>query len=255
MLKRIAILSLIYCYSACGLADPLYVQSRAITDLYGSVFLNKMDAKNVVFLERQARPSEVQNAVTEYAASHKFDKLTVIGQRQNLESTYIPVLTQFELPQFLSGMPIYLLQGRSRLEQDRKAIFEPLKPEEFEIRTDYDLRKALVEVRKKPPGFLVINAFSLTDSWGDKRSYKMIEETVLQHRTGHIEVGVCYPGFKTAMAVGPTVDPIDVSTVVAGGKSQSICANLDRLRQLERLDLYSQSAGKFYRVKSHAEHD
>uniref|UniRef100_A0AB39CDE3 Uncharacterized protein n=1 Tax=Pseudomonas phage HRDY3 TaxID=3236930 RepID=A0AB39CDE3_9VIRU len=255
MIGRIALLSLIYLYSACGMADQLFIQSRAITDLYGSVFLDKMDAKNVVFLERQAKPTEVQHAVTEYATSHKYDKLTVIGQRQNLEGTYVPVLTQFELPKFLSGMPIYLLQGRSRLEHDRKAIFEQLKPEEFEIKTDYDLRKALVAIRKKPPGFLVINVFSLTDSWGDKRSYKMIEETVLQHRTGQVEVGVCYPGFKTAMAVGPTVDPIDVGQVIAGGKSQSICANLDRLRQLDRLDLYSQSAGKFYRVKSHAERD
>lgn len=255
MVGRLVIATLIYLYSAVIGATELYVQSKAISELYGTVFLEKLDAKNVVFLERQAKPSEVEHAVHEYAAAHKFEHITVIGQRQNLEGTYFPVLTQFELPPILNGMPVYLLQGRSRLEQDRKAIFEPLKPEEFLVTNDYDLQKALVALRSKPQGFVVINVFSILDSWGDKRSYKKIEETVVAHRNQHVEVGVCYPGFRTALALGPTVDPLDVATVLASGKSSSVCANLDRLRRVDRLDLYSQSAGKFYRVKSRTEHD
>lgn len=248
---RFILASLIYVYSSILVGQELYVQSQTITDLYGSTFLDKMDAKNVIFLERQAKPTEVKHAVTQYAAAHKFDKIVVLGQKQDLEGQYLPILTQFDLPAVLSGMPVYLLQGTGRLAQDRKKIFESLKPEEFEIRTDYDLRKALVELRKKPKGFVVINVFTMMDSWGDKRSYQTIEETVILHRTGHVEVGVCYAGFKTALAVGPTADPIDVSAVIAGGNSKSVCANLDRLRLLDRLDLYSQSAGKFYRVNSH----
>ena len=252
---RFILCTLIYLYSSLLWAQELYVQSRTITDLYGPVFLDKLEAKNVIFLERQAKPQEVHHAVTEYAQAHKFDKLVVLGQRQDLDGVYYPILTQFELPAFLTGKPIYLLQGKSRLEQDRKKIFESLNPTEFVVRDDQDLRKALITLRSKPNGFVIINVFSVLDSWGDKRSYKAIEETVVQHRTGQVEVGVCYPGFKTALAIGPTTDPIDVSTVLANGKSESLCANLNRLRQLDRLDLYSQSAGKFYRVKSHAELD
>jgi len=255
MLGRLVLATLIYWYSAVIGATELYVQSKAISDLYGTVFLEKLDAKNVVFLERQAKPKEVEHAVHEYAAAHKFDHITVIGQRQNLEGTYLPVLTQFEVPPILNGMPVYLLQGKSRLEQDRKKLFEHLKPEEFLVTNDYDLRKALVALRSKNPGFVVINVFSILDAWNDKRSYKMIEETVIAHHNRHVEVGVCYPGFKTALAVGPTTDPLDVQTVIAQGKSASVCANLDRLRLLDRLDLYTQSAGKFYRVKSRTEHD
>lgn len=248
---RFILLSLIYLYSSILVGQELFVQSKTITDLYGSTFLNEMDAKNVIFLERDSNLNEVKNSVSQYAAAHKFDKIVVLGQPQDLGAKYIPVLTQFELPAILSGMPIYLLQGTGRLAQERKKVFESLNPEEFEIRTDYDLRKALVELRKKPKGFIVINVFMMQDSWGDKRSYTAIEEIVTAHRTGHVEVGVCYAGFKTALAVGPTADPIDVSTVIAGGNSKSVCVNLDRLRVLGRLDLYSQSAGKFYRVNSH----
>lgn len=248
---RFILATVIYLYSSMLVSQDLYVQSQTITDLYGSAFLEKMDAKNVIFLERQAKAQEVKHAVTQYAAAHKFDKIVVLGQKQDLEGKYFPILTQFKLPEILNGMPVYLLQGTTRLAQERKKIFEPLKPEEFEVRTDYDLRKALVALRKKPPGFVVINVFSMQDSWGDKRPYSVIEETVILHRTGHVEVGVCYAGSKAALAVGPTADPIDVGLVLAGGNSESVCANLDRLRQLDRLDLYSQSAGKFYRVNSH----
>lgn len=248
---RFILATVIYLYSSMLWCQELYVQSQTITDLYGSVFLEKLNAKNVIYLERQAKPNEVKNAVTQYAEAHKFDKIVVLGQKQDLEGQYFPILTQFELPEILNGSPVYILQGTGRLAQERKKVFESLKPEEFEIRTDYDLRKALVTLRNKPKGFVVINVFSMTDSWGDKRSYQTIEETVTAHRFGHVEVGVCYPGFKTALAVGPTADPIDVSKVVASGKSGSLCANLDRLRLLGRLDLYTQSAGKFYRVHSH----
>lgn len=249
---RFILATVIYLYSSMLWCQELYVQSQTITDLYGSVFLDKRDAKNVIFLERQAKPSEVKHAVTQYALVHKFDKIVVLGQKQDLEGEYFPILTQFEVPAILTGSPVYLLQGTGRLAQDRKKMFESLKPEEFEVKTDYDLRKALVAIQKKPKGFIVINVFSMADSWGDKRNYQTIEETVILHRTGHVEVGVCYAGFKTALAVGPTADPIDVKTVLASGKSGSLCANLDRLRLLDRLDLYSQSAGKFYRVNSHA---
>lgn len=248
---RFVLVSLIYLYSSLLASQELYVQSQTITDLYGSAFLEKMDAKNVIFLQRQANANEVKHAVTQYALAHKFDKVVVLGQKQDLEGQYFPILTQVKLPEILNGMPIYLLQGTGRLAQERKKVFESLKPEEFEIRTDYDLRKALVELRKKPPGFVVINVFSLLDSWGDKRPYSVIEETVILHRSAHVEVGVCYPGSKAALSLGPTTDPIDVALVLAGGKSESVCANLDRLRQLNRMDLYSQSAGKFYRVNSH----
>ena len=93
---------------------------------------------------------------------------------------------------------------------------------------------------------MIINVFSIRDNWGEKHSFKYIEDLVIDSRLKHIEVGVCYPGFKTALAIGPTID--DVQKVLKGESSTSMCASLERLHTLDRMEVYSQQSGNFYRV-------
>lgn len=244
------LLTLIYTYSLTAPAADLYVQSRAISDLYGDAFVRALNAKQVIYLDRQARPADVTHAVTTYAKAHSYDNLVLIGQYHSIgASKHVPVLTQFVIPDFLKNKPVYVLQGASRMEQERREALRLQTPitQEFMVDSDYTLRKALVSLRQLPQGFVFINVFSLKDSWGEKRSYLSIEDVVTEYKTGHVEVGVCHPGYKTALAVGPTIN--DVELVLKGESSVSVCASLERLQRLGRMELYTQSLGKFYRVK------
>ncbi len=254
---------LFLCISSVQAAPPpvkettptkLTIQSQTITDLYGFNFLYALNADKAILLNRGPRQQDVFHTVTQYATTHNYviTDFTVIGQFQKLEGQHYPVLTQFDIPEFLKkGDPVYILQGKTKLEDERSKLFSNLnpKPQVFPIRTMHDLSKTLVALKKQPPGFLILDVFGVTDEWGDKRSYLAIEETVLSHRLPHVEVGICYRGFKTALALGPTYSQEDAALITQHKNSSSICANLDRLRALGRLDLYIQSAGKFYRVK------
>lgn len=250
-MNRLILLTIIYWYSLSVSATDLFVQSRVVTDLYGDAYLYKLDARNVVYLDRQARQTDVTHAIANHVKAQSFTNVVMLGQYHSINAArHIPILTQFVLPAAIVKGPVYVLQGRSKLEAERKAVIEKQVKisKEYEIETDFDLRKALGELRSEPSGFVIINVFSLKDNWGEKRSYQSIEEVVTTYRTGHVDVGVCYPGFRTALAIGPTLDDVDL--VLKGENSSSLCASLERLRRLGHIELYSQSSGKFYRVNS-----
>jgi len=247
---RTFLLMLIYMYSLSVSAADLFVQSRMITDLYGDTYLHKLNAQNVVYLERQVRQVDVTHAVGGYVEANKYTGIILLGQYQSINATrYVPILTQFTLPDFMKDKPVYVLQGRSNMEVARKAVIEKQVTiaKEYDITSDYILRKALLDLYSQPEGYVIINVFSLKDNWGEARSYMSIEDVVTSYETGQVEVGICYPGFKTALAIGPSTDDIDL--VLKGENSISLCASLERLRRIGHVELYSQSSGKFYRVK------
>lgn len=247
---RAILFTLIYMYSLSVSAADLFVQSKAITDLYGDSFLHKLNAQNVIYLERQARQADVTHSVGVYAKAHEYTSIILLGQYHSINATrHVPILTQFTLPDFMKDKPVYVLSGKTKMEVERKAVIEKTVKisKEYEVTSDYNLRKALVDLRGQPDGFVIINVFSIKDNWGEKRSYMSIEEVVTAYKTGHVDVGICYPGFKTALAIGPTIDDVDL--VLKGESSTSLCASLERLRRMGRVELYSQSSGKFYRVK------
>lgn len=250
--KHFLLTTVIYFYTAItgvAHATDLVVQSRAITDLYGSAFIEHLGIKDAILLERQARQPDVAQVVKSYVHTEKFDKVILLGQFYSIDETkHIPVFTQFVLPASIVRGPIYVLQGASKLEEERKNVIEKQAKidETFNVETEYDLRKALAALRSLPRGFIIINVFSLRDNWGEKRSYKSIEEIVVSSNSKHVDVGVCYKGFRTAVALGPTPDDID--TILKGENSSSLCATLPRLIHLGRLDLYLQQSGSFYHV-------
>lgn len=246
---RPLLMSLIYLYSMTAFASDLIVQSRAITDLYGRTFISALNISDVIILERQARQRDVSHAVTTYVKDKDIANVIMLGQFYSINETrHIPILTQFTLPKFIAKGPVYVISGSSKLEQKRGDEIERQAKVNatFPVKTEYDLRKALIEIRNLPTGYVIINVFSVIDNWGEKLSFKFIEDVVIESRMKHIEIGVCYPGFKTALAIGPTVD--DVDKVLKGESSTSLCASLERLHRLDRMEVYSQQSGNFYRV-------
>lgn len=246
---RSILITLIYLYSLTAQSSDLIVQSRAITDLYGRAYISAFDVKDVIMLERQARQNDVAHAVSLFVKEQSITNVIVLGHPYELnEQRHVPILTQFKLPDFIAKGPVYVLSGTSKLEQLRGAeIAKQAKVDAtFTVTSEYDLRKALVTSRRLPTGYVIINVFSLKNNWGENNSYKYIENIVIGSRLNHVEVGVCYPGFKTAMAVGPTID--DVQKVLKGESSSSICVSLDRLHSLDRMEVYSQQTGNFYHV-------
>lgn len=246
---RPLLMSLIYLYSMTAFAADLIVQSRAITDLYGRAFISALDIKDVIILERQARQRDVSHAVTTYVKDKDFANVIMLGQFYSINETqHIPILTQFTLPEFITKGPVYVISGTSKMELMRGDEIERQAKvnASFTVKTEYDLRKAIIEIRNLPAGYVIINAFTIQDNWGEKYSFKYIEDIVTDSRMKHIEVGVCYPGFKTALAIGPTI--ADVDKVLKGESSTSLCASLERLHRLDRMEVYSQQSGNFYRV-------
>lgn len=246
---RSLLITLIYLYSLTAQSTDLVVQSRAITDLYGRAYISAFDVKDVIILERQARQNDVAHAVSAYVKEQTITNVILLGQFYELkEQRHVPILTQFKLPDFIAKGPVYLLTGTSKLEQIRGAEIEKQAKvnASFTVKSEYDLRKAMASFRSLPTGYVIINLFSLRDNWGEKYSYKYIEDIVVSSRLKHLEVGVCYPGYKTALAVGPTID--DVQKVLKGESSTSVCASLDRLHSLDRMEVYSQQSGNFYHV-------
>lgn len=246
---RSLLITLIYLYSLAAQSSDLIVQSRAITDLYGRAYINAFNVKDVIILERQARQNDVAHAVSTYVKEQSITNVIMLGQFYSInEQRHVPILTQFKLPDFIAKGPVYVLNGTSKLEQIRGAEIEKQAKVNavFTVKTEYDLRKALAAFRSLPTGYIIINVFTILDNWEEKHSFKYIEDIVIASRLKHIEVGVCYPGFKTAMAVGPTID--DVQKVLQGESSTSICASLDRLHKLDRMEAYSQQSGNFYHV-------
>lgn len=246
---RAILITLIYGYSLAVSASDLVVQSRAITDLYGRAYISALNVNDVIILERQARQNDVAHAVKGYVKEKEITNVTLLGQYYSInENRHVPILTQFTIPEFIAKGPVYALNGTSKLEVMRGAEIERQAKvnASFTVATEYDLRKALIAIRSLPTGYVIINVFTIHDNWGDKLSFKYIEDTVIDARLKHIEVGVCYPGFKTAIAIGPTVD--DVQKVLQGESSTSMCASLERLHALDRMEVYSQQSGNFYRV-------
>lgn len=247
------LITLIYLYgltfSLNAQSVDLVVQSKAVSDLFGTSIIDHLGIKDAILLERQARQPDVAQVVKTYVKSEKIDNVILIGQFYDVgETKHIPVFTQFKIPNDFFTEPVYVLQGASKLEEERRNVIDKQVKitRTFSVETEYDLRKAMTELRNLPKGFVFINVFSLKDNWGEKRSYKTIEEIVVNSNVRHVDVGICYDGYRTALAVGPT--PEDTEVIAKGENSTSICASLSRLVSLGRTDLYKQKTGSFYYV-------
>jgi hypothetical protein len=246
---RLILASLIYLYSLIGIAsaETLVVQSHVITDLYGTTFAEELSSQ-VVMLDRRARPKDVTHILNQYAQTEKYKEVTVLGQLYPIESSKrFSIVSQFTLNKVIKDK-VYVLQGAGELETERLAAIkeQTTVTEVFEMKTEHDLRLALIKLKRKDKGFLIINVFNLRDNWNAKLSYPAIEEIVVEANRTHVDVGICYKDFRTALAIGPTPD--DAIIVLTGGKSTSICASLERLKKLGSMDIYDQLSGTFYRV-------
>lgn len=243
--------AIIYLYSASVLGADYVVQTKSITDLYGNAFIEGLGAREALLLNRHPRQDDIAHTVHKFLQQRGAENVVLLGQKYDVGQTkYIPVLTQFTIDDKLIDGPVYVLQGDRWIEQERTRILgQQVKVEEvFNVKTEHELRKALAALRSKPRGFIFLNVFSYTDGWGVKHSFKDVEEYVsVVARLSHVEIGICYPDFKTALAVGPTLD--DVPLVLSGGISTKMCASIGRLSALKRMDLYTKRSGNFYRVK------
>ena len=246
---RFVLASLIYLYSMMAVAAPetLVVQSYAITNLYGTSFAEEISS-HVVLLDQGARPKDVTHILNQYAQTEKYKDVTLLGQLYPIESSKrFSILSQFTLNKVITDK-VYVLSGTGELETERLAVIKSQIPvtEVFEVKTEHDVRLALIKLKGKDKGFLILNAFNVRDNWNAKLPYTAIESIVVEANRTHVEVGICHKDFKTALAIGPTPD--DAIIVLTGGKSTSICASLERLKKLGSMEVYNQLSGTFYRV-------
>lgn len=244
---RFIIASVIYGYSLLASAGTLVVQSHTITDLYGVTFAAEV-GNDVVMLNQRARPKDVTHTLNAFVQAEKFKDVLVLGQPYQIDgSKRLSVVSQFTLNKVIKDK-VYVLQGNDDLARERLAQIQKQVSvtEVFEVKTEHDVRKAMLQLNKKDKGFLILNAFDVRDNWNAKLPYTAIEDIVIETNKTQVEVGICYKDFRTALAIGPAPD--DAKLVLAGGDSTSLCAALGRLKKLGSMDIYNQLSGTFYRV-------
>lgn len=209
-------------------AQATTVVSQEVADLYGHVFTGK-------YLIIQSTEAKDVDYVLNYAIEWERSLGQTIDENTN------GILTEIEPDASFFDMPVYSINGVGSLEE-RRARGD----ENFTVTSEFELRKVVTDLNTREKGFIFINAFSLTDVWGNRMSYDAIEKVIVETNRKHLEIGICRNNFRSAYAVGPTPDELD--SIIEGAKSTRLCANLNRLRHLRSVDHYKKHAGKFHFV-------
>ena len=231
--------------------NALAVQTAEVTQVYGHLPVLASGNTQAFFLDQGSSKKDVEYTVNTYAKKNNIGAAVLIGEgfTFDVESTVNhPVLSQIKLNADIFDGPVYILSDFSATAANRaNAIRAQLKNvEEFRADNEYDFRLQAIQLNKKPPGFIFVNAFNLTDSWGQYLTFKDAERFVVESNKVHVEVGICHAHFKTALAIGPLED--ELKAVIGGGSTDSVCASLRRLSDLGKKEQYTQHIGKFKRV-------
>ena len=236
--------ALIYMYAATVRGDTTIV-SPSIAELYGSALRG-----DVVIVHRGARYADIEYVINKYTTD---ENVIMMGRRYGLTipHKYVPILTQVDESVFLSpstifDLPVYTISSDGQYEVTRHAEFFPTS-ENIVVKNERELRLAIVELRQRPFGFLFVNVLTLRNNWGRVISYREVENIFVSANRKHMEIGICYRGFRTAYALGPTLD--ELPAMIAGKYSTHVCASVPRLVQLGALDHYMKHSGKFYFVQ------
>lgn len=126
----------------------------------------------------------------------------------------------------------YALSDDSELAKARAKSLGISPSDNYVVKTQRDLHKALKQVTQREQGLLYINAFHIK---GDIRDlyFKDIERLVVNGQHYHVEVGLCLPKFHSALALGPNKRELYSGL----SPKPSLCANAGRLKYLGKIEL------------------
>ena len=231
--------------------NALAVQTAEVTQVYGHLPVLASGNTQAFFLDPGSSKKDVEHTVNTYIKKNNIGAAMLIGDGFTFvarSTATRSVLSQIKLDASTFDGPVYILSDFSVTAANRaNAIRTQLgNVEEFHADNEYDFRLLAIQLNKKPPGFIFVNAFNLIDSWGHGLTFKDAERFVVESNKVHTEVGICHAHFKTALAVGPLED--ELKAVIGGGSTDSVCASLRRLSELGKRGQYTQHIGKFKRV-------
>lgn len=203
------------------------VLGPAVYDLYGPYIVGNY------YLSAYKSREEIRSRLS------RAKSVTTYGVDYGYKTNWIFVKPS---PNFIDRTyPVYSINTHSDLSKSRM-----IESTAYYVETEYELRQVLSSLNKKPAGYLYINAFDIMDGWSQHLGYKEIEQIVVATNSRHADIGVCWPHFKTAFAVSPTVEEMKSLFLGNSITATTYCASIGRLKKLKLMKLYETGANHVF---------